>query len=88
MMVGQQVGQLAPYLKDLTDFIVDNEGDINWNEIGSFYRSYQDLYQEKVFVLPLDGDFQTLYYRMELPRGAQHDRAEDARGVRRGFRVF
>ena len=49
----------------LTDFIVDNEGDINWNATGSFYRSYQGLYQGKIFVLPLDGDFQTLYYRLD-----------------------
>ena len=65
MMVGQKIGQLAPYLLDLTDLIVDNNGDINWNEIGSFYRSYQALYQGKIYVLPLDGDFQTLYYRMD-----------------------
>ena len=65
MMVGQQIGQLAPYLKDLTDFIVDNEGDINWNEIRSFCRSYLALYQVKVFVLPLDGAFQTLYHRLD-----------------------
>ena len=65
MMVVQKIGQLAQYLLDLTDLIVDNNGDINWNEIGSFYRSYQALYQRKIYVLPLDGDFQTLCYRMD-----------------------
>lgn len=65
MMVGQALGEMAPFLYDMTDLIVRNVNGVNWHEIGQFFRTSQALYQGKVLVLPLDGDFLSLFYRLD-----------------------
>jgi multiple sugar transport system substrate-binding protein len=63
----QWMGDYVPpgYLEDLTDR-VQNDSDLQWNDIAPFFRDFSATYKGHVYTVPLDGDFQMVYYRTDL----------------------
>ena len=53
------------YLLDLTDRVT-NDPQLNWQDIGPFFRDFNATYNGKVYTIPLDGDFHMVYYRKDL----------------------
>ena len=53
------------YLLDLTDR-VNNDPQLNWQDIGPFFRDFNATYNGKVYTIPLDGDFHMVYYRRDI----------------------
>ncbi len=63
----QWMGDYVPsgYLEDLTDR-VKNDSALNWNDIAPFFRDFSATFKGHVYTVPLDGDFQMVYYRKDL----------------------
>jgi len=63
----QWMGDYVPpgYLEDLTDR-VQNDSSLQWNDIAPFFRDFSATFKGKVYTIPLDGDFQMVYYRTDL----------------------
>ena len=59
-----QVATMLGYILHMSKYTVNNVNDIAWQRIGRSSRSHAALYQRKVLVLPLAGDFMTLMYRV------------------------
>jgi multiple sugar transport system substrate-binding protein len=53
------------YLEDLTDKVKADKA-LKWDDIGAFFRDFSATYNGKVYTIPLDGDFQMVYYRTDL----------------------
>jgi multiple sugar transport system substrate-binding protein len=53
------------YLEDISDR-VKNDKDLQWEDVAPFFRDFSATYQGKTYTIPLDGDFQMLYYRSDL----------------------
>jgi multiple sugar transport system substrate-binding protein len=53
------------YLLDLTDR-VNADTQLDWQDIGPFFRDFNATYNSKVYTIPLDGDFHMVYYRSDL----------------------
>jgi len=53
------------YLEDLTDK-VKSDASLKWSDIGPFFRDFSATYNGKIYTIPLDGDFQMVYYRTDL----------------------
>ena len=53
------------YLEDLTDR-VQKDSSLQWNDIAPFFRDFSATFKGKVYTVPLDGDFQMVYYRKDL----------------------
>jgi multiple sugar transport system substrate-binding protein len=53
------------YLADLTDR-VKADTQLDWQDIGPFFRDFNATYNGKVYTIPLDGDFHMVYYRSDL----------------------
>ena len=53
------------YLADLTDK-VKTDPVIKWDDIGPFFRDFSATIGGKVYAIPLDGDFNMVYYRSDL----------------------
>jgi multiple sugar transport system substrate-binding protein len=53
------------YLEDITDR-VNNDPQLDWEDIGVFFRDFSATYQGKVYTIPLDGDFHMVYYRSDI----------------------
>ncbi len=53
------------YLEDLTDR-VKADAPLKWNDVGSFFREFSATYAGRIYTIPLDGDFQMVYYRSDL----------------------
>jgi len=53
------------YLLDLTDR-VNNDPQLDWQDIGPFFRDFNATYNGKVYTIPLDGDFHMVYYRKDI----------------------
>ena len=53
------------YLEDLTDRI-KGDAALKWDDIGPFFRDFSATYNGKIYTIPLDGDFQMVYYRTDL----------------------
>ena len=53
------------YLADLTDR-VNNDAQLDWQDIGPFFRDFNATYNGKVYTIPLDGDFHMVYYRKDI----------------------
>jgi multiple sugar transport system substrate-binding protein len=53
------------YLLDLTDR-VKSDPQLQWDDIGPFFRDFNATYNGKVYTIPLDGDFHMVYYRKDL----------------------
>src|SRR6059058_2418023 len=63
----QWMGDYVPpgYLEDLTDR-VKNDSSLQWDDIAPFFRDFSATFKGKVYTIPLDGDFQMVYYRKDL----------------------
>jgi multiple sugar transport system substrate-binding protein len=63
----QWMGDYVPpgYLEDLTDR-VQNDSSLQWNDIAPFFRDFSATFKGRVYTIPLDGDFQMVYYRTDL----------------------
>ena len=61
--MGDFVG--AGVLEDLTARISADK-DIQWDDIGAFFRDFSATYAGKIYTIPLDGDFHMVYYRSDL----------------------
>ena len=60
------VDYVAPgYLEDLTERI-GSDADIQWDDVAPFFRDFSSTYQGSTYTLPLDGDFQMVYYRTDV----------------------
>jgi len=53
------------YVEDLTDR-VKNDPAIEWEDIAPFFRDFSTTYQGRIYTIPVDGDFQVVYYRSDL----------------------
>lgn len=53
------------YLEDLTDRVAADEA-LEWEDIAPFFRDFSATYQGRIYTIPLDGDFQMVYYRTDL----------------------
>jgi multiple sugar transport system substrate-binding protein len=53
------------YLEDITAR-VKGDAALKWDDIGAFFRDFSASYNGKVYTIPLDGDFQMVYYRSDL----------------------
>lgn len=53
------------YLEDLTDRI-NADKDLQWDDIAPFFRNFSATYEGRIYTIPLDGDFQMAYYRLDL----------------------
>lgn len=67
------VDYAAPgYIEDLTPRIQTDTA-IQWDDIAPFFRDFSATYQGRIVTIPLDGDFQMVYYRTDLLQGAGFD---------------
>src|SRR5262249_31923621 len=57
------------YLEDLTSR-VQNDKDLQWDDVAPFFRNFSSTYQGKIYTIPLDGDFQMAYYRIDVLKDA------------------
>jgi multiple sugar transport system substrate-binding protein len=53
------------YLEDLTDR-VNADADLEWDDVAPFFRDFSATYNGRIYTIPLDGDFQMVYYRSDL----------------------
>ena len=53
------------YLEDLTER-VNADSALEWNDVGAFFRDFSATYSGSIWTIPLDGDFQMVYYRSDL----------------------
>jgi multiple sugar transport system substrate-binding protein len=63
----QWMGDYVPpgYLEDITDRVNADEA-LQWDDIAPFFRDFSATYEGAVYSIPLDGDFQMVYYRSDL----------------------
>jgi multiple sugar transport system substrate-binding protein len=63
----QWMGDYVPsgYLEQLDDRI-QNDSALQWNDIGAFFRNFSASFKGHIYTIPLDGDFQMVYYRTDL----------------------
>jgi multiple sugar transport system substrate-binding protein len=52
-------------LEDISDRVTKNK-DLQWDDIGVFFRDFSAKYQGKTYLIPLDGDFHMIYYRTDV----------------------
>ena len=57
------------YLEDLTDRVKADQA-LKWDDVAPFFRDFSASYKGKVYTIPLDGDFQMVYYRTDLLKEA------------------
>ena len=53
------------YLQDITDWVNADEA-LEWGDVGAFFRDFSSTYQGRIYTIPLDGDFQMVYYRTDV----------------------
>ncbi len=53
------------YLEELTSRVTGDKA-IEWNGIAPFFRNFSATYAGHIYTVPLDGDFQMVYYRTDL----------------------
>ncbi len=53
------------YLVDLTERVAADAA-IAWDDIAPFFREISATYRNRIYTIPLDGDFQLVYYRADL----------------------
>jgi multiple sugar transport system substrate-binding protein len=53
------------YLEPLDDRIKADK-DLQWDDIGPFFRDFSATYGGKIYTIPLDGDFHMAYYRTDI----------------------
>lgn len=57
------------YLENLSDRVVE-DASIQWDDVAPFFRQFSATYEGEVYTIPLDGDFQMVYYRSDLLESA------------------
>jgi len=57
----------AGYLEDLTER-VQRDRALQWEDIAPFFRNFSATYGGRIYTIPLDGDFQMVYYRSDILR--------------------
>jgi multiple sugar transport system substrate-binding protein len=53
------------YLEDLTAR-VQADKDLQWDDVGQFFRNFSATYNGNIYTIPLDGDFHMVYYRIDV----------------------
>uniref|UniRef100_A0A7C1FEY7 Extracellular solute-binding protein n=1 Tax=Caldilinea aerophila TaxID=133453 RepID=A0A7C1FEY7_9CHLR len=53
------------YLEPLTDRVAGN-AELQWDDIAPFFRDFSASYKGEIYTIPLDGDFQMVYYRTDV----------------------
>lgn len=53
------------YLEDLTERINTDEA-LEWSDVAPFFRDFSSTFEGGVYTIPLDGDFQMVYYRTDV----------------------
>ncbi len=53
------------FLEDLSDRVTKDK-DLQWDDIGAFFRDFSARYLGKTYLIPLDGDFHMIYYRTDV----------------------
>jgi len=53
------------YVEDLTDRVAADKA-LEWEDIAPFFRDFSATYAGRIYTIPLDGDFQMVYYRSDL----------------------
>lgn len=53
------------YLEDLSARVTANK-DLQWDDVGQFFRDFSAAYAGKTYTIPLDGDFHMVYYRLDV----------------------
>src|SRR6266536_5101524 len=63
----QWMGDFVPpgYLEDITGR-VPTDPSLKWNDIAPFFRDFSASYKGRTYTIPVDGDFQMVYYRSDL----------------------
>jgi multiple sugar transport system substrate-binding protein len=63
----QWMGDFVPpgYLQDVTGRIKADKR-IQWNDISPFFRNFSATFKGRIYTVPLDGDFQMVYYRKDV----------------------
>src|SRR5258706_1162465 len=63
----QWMGDYVPpgYLEDLGGRI-QSDSALQWNDIAPFFRDFSATFKGKIYTIPLDADFQLVYYRTDL----------------------
>jgi multiple sugar transport system substrate-binding protein len=63
----QWMGDYVPpgYLEDITDRVNDDKA-LQWDDIAPFFRDFSATFKGRVYTIPLDGDFQMVYYRKDV----------------------
>ena len=52
------------YLEDLTERVNADEA-LQWDDVAPFFRDFSATYDGRIYTIPLDGDFQMVYYRSD-----------------------
>ncbi len=53
------------YLEDVTSRVKADTA-LQWDDVAPFFRDFSATYQGKTYTIPLDGDFQMVYYRKDI----------------------
>jgi multiple sugar transport system substrate-binding protein len=53
------------YLEPLDERVKSNT-ELQWEDIGPFFRDFSATYDGKIYTIPLDGDFHMAYYRTDI----------------------
>jgi multiple sugar transport system substrate-binding protein len=63
----QWMGDFVPpgYLEDLTSRVRADKK-VNWLDIAPFFRNFSATFKGRIYTVPLDGDFQMVYYRKDI----------------------
>ncbi|MCI0529002.1 MAG: extracellular solute-binding protein [Nitrospira sp.] len=56
---------LPGYLEYLTPRVTSDKA-LKWEDVVPFFRDFSATYQGRIYAIPLDGDFQMVYYRSDL----------------------
>ncbi len=63
----QWMGDFVPpgFLEDIGGRVQGSQS-LKWNDIAPFFRDFSASYQGHTYTIPVDGDFQMVYYRSDL----------------------
>ncbi|UCH25392.1 MAG: extracellular solute-binding protein [Trueperaceae bacterium] len=53
------------FLEDLTDRVAA-DSDLLWQDVAPFFRDFSSTFEGQIYTIPLDGDFQMVYYRTDV----------------------
>ena len=57
------------YLEDLTARVKADK-DLQWDDVGQFFRDFSATFNGNIYSIPLDGDFHMVYYRIDILKAA------------------